>query len=302
MKFVTIGALFCALAAYGQTPAPSGAAKLANLPQDAVYATVNGKKITVAQMQRILQRVRQPGANEKELLRQYELMLRLSADAEKDKLDQKSPWKDDLEWSRAQLLATAQINTFFNNVAVPVDEQQKFYETNRNRFEHAKVKLIYLPFSANTESSDPKKKPMTEQQALAKAEAVLKQARGGADFVKLVKENSADSTSAGKDGDFGAPIRRSDALPEPVKTAIFSLKPGEISEPVRQANGFYLFRLEEIGVQSFEQAKDEIANELKQLRLRDYMDKTSKTIEVQIENVAPVTASTPPAGATVVSK
>ena len=58
-------------------------------------------------------------------------------------------------------------------------------------------------------------------------------------------------------------IRRSDNLPEAIRNAVFALKPGEISEPVRQPNGFYLFRAEEGGCPPFQQVRDEIFNEVR---------------------------------------
>jgi len=88
-------------------------------------------------------------------------------------------------------------------------------------------------------------KATTEDEAKAKATKLLADIRGGADFVKLVKENSDDETSKAKDGDF-ATLRRTDNIPDAIRAAVFSLKQGEVSEPVRQPNGFYLLRADEV--------------------------------------------------------
>ncbi len=39
---------------------------------------------------------------------------------------------------------------------------------------------------------------------------------------------------------------------------IFTLKPGEVSGPVIQRNGFYVFRVDELTVQSYDAVKDSI--------------------------------------------
>lgn len=112
---------------------------------------------------------------------------------------------------------------------------------------------------------------------------MLKQIRGGADFVKMVRQHSEDQTSAAKDGDFGN-LRRGDNLPDAVRNAIFSLKQGEVSEPVRQPNGFYLFRAEKVNAQPFEQVRDEIFSELREKRFREWMEETQRSVNAELES------------------
>jgi len=107
----------------------------------------------------------------------------------------------------------------------------------------------------------------------------------GADFVKMVKENSEDKTSAAKDGDFGT-IRSTDNLPEPIRTAIFALKAGEISPPVKQPNGFYIFRAEEINPQPYKEVEEEIVNQLRQAHFKLWMDEMNRNLNLQIKNDA----------------
>ena len=110
------------------------------------------------------------------------------------------------------------------------------------------MKVLFVSFRANpAPQTDPKaKKILSEAEAKAKIEKLLGQIRAGADFVKLVKENSDDADSIARDGDFGPPIRRSDdSLPADIKNAIFALKPGKVTDALRVPSGFYLFRLEE---------------------------------------------------------
>src|SRR5205823_1973257 len=115
--------------------------------------------------------------------------------------------------------------------------------------------------------TDPKaKKLLSEPEAKAKIEKLLAEIRSGADFVKMVKEHSEDPTSVARDGDFETPIRKSDKLPDEIKSAIFGLKVGQVSEAVRAPSGFHLFRMEELGMQPYEQVNDDIFIELRQTR------------------------------------
>ncbi len=268
--------LCCLAAACAQAPAPAPKP----VAPDTVVATVDGKPVTAADVQGLYRtigpQVQQNAMKDpKAFLTQYGMIRRLADKAELNKLDQKSPYKETLAAARTQILQQAQIQQVYEDIVVHAEDQQKFYEANRDRYTQAKVKVIYIPFSGEQEAA----------KAKAKAEGLVEQIRGGADFVKLVKEHSQDPTSKDKDGDF-PPIGKTDKIPDNIKTAVFALKKGEISEPVRAPNGFYVFRGEEALVKPYEDVRNEIYNELKLARLREFLESTQKSVQVKIENEA----------------
>jgi peptidyl-prolyl cis-trans isomerase C len=280
---------------------PGGLPRLAT---STVIATVDGKKITYGEVEtyvRTLPAELQQTAmlNRKQFIQQYGLMLRLNAMAEKANLDQKTPYKESIESARMQILTQAQISEQFNSFPITVDDEQKHYNENKSRYEQVKLKVIYISFSPKSANPPADGKHLTEDEAKAKAEQLVKEIKGGADFVKLVGENSEDATSKAKGGDFGT-FSRSDNLPDAIRSVVFALKAGEVSAPMRQPNGFYIFRAESLTQKPFSEVAGDIATELRNARLREWLESTTKSIDIKYDNeqffsapAAPSAAQTP---------
>lgn len=270
---------------------------------DTVIATLDGKKVTYGEVEKYLRSLppdmqQKAMHNRKEFIREYALMLRLNQMAEKAKLDQKSPYTEYLENARRQILMQAQISEVYDNFPITVEQEKKYYDENKARFERVKLKVIYIPFSPSSTAADGRKH-LTEDEAKAKAGQLVEEIKGGADFVKLVRENSEDKTSKAKDGDFGT-FSPADKIPDAIRSVVFALKAGEVSEPVRQPNGFYIFRAESISEKPFSEATGEIVTELKNARFREWMESTAKSMDIKYEDqqffadpTAPATAQGP---------
>lgn len=94
------------------------------------------------------------------------------------------------------------------------------------------------------------------------AKDVIKELKGGADFVELAKTKST-GPSAPQGGDLGY-IKRGDVVPEFAEAA-FALKPGEFSQaPVKTQFGWHVIKVEDVRTSqppSFEEAKEELTQE-----------------------------------------
>ncbi|MCS6953373.1 MAG: peptidylprolyl isomerase [Bryobacterales bacterium] len=290
MKVPFGAALLSAVAAFSQTASQTPTEK--PVAPDTVVAIVDGRKVTAGDLEVVLRAVapatRQVARRSSlQFLQQYGLLRRLAEMAEKNRLHERSPLREQLEYNRMLAMAQAQLNEAQNQITVSPEEARQHYEAHKANYAQARVKVLYIPFrSESSPATDGQAATaLTESEAKAKAEALLKQARSGADFVALIKQHSGDPISREKGGDFGV-IRRSDNLPEEVKAAVFGLKLGEISDPVRQPNGYYLFRLEELREQPFEEVQSQIVDQLRQQKFNEWMQATQSSIEIKVENEA----------------
>jgi parvulin-like peptidyl-prolyl isomerase len=274
-------------------PAPPAAPATspAIITPDTVVGEVDGKKYTAREVDELLkffppQYQRQVRADLARAVTYALTMRYLAAEAEKNKLQDQSPLKETLEYQRLNTLSQAEINQIRNvDIIVKPAEEEAYYKEHPELYQEAKVKVIYVAFSAVAPKNPAPdaKKPLTEQEAKAKIEDLKKQVTAGADFGKLAKENSDDKDSAAKDGDFGL-IKKNSPYPEPIKKAVFELKPGQVSEPIKQPNGFYLIRLEEMHVLPYAQVQATINEELKRKSFDEYMKNLQKRFEVKVEN------------------
>lgn len=133
------------------------------------------------------------------------------------------------------------------------------YKANSKRFdmpEQVRARHILIP---------------TGPDAQAKAEKLLADLKGGADFAVLAKDNSSDKGSAVKGGDLGF-FARDRMVPE-FGNAVFALKqPGDLTGVVETKFGFHIIRLEErrpAGVQAFEDVRETLRREILAKALND---------------------------------
>ena len=100
--------------------------------------------------------------------------------------------------------------------------------------------------------------------------------------LSLRRENSDDKSSAERGGAW-TPLTRSSAYPDAVKLAIFALRPGEVSKPVRQPNGFYLFKLESIEKQPLQEVEPRILGELALAHFNQWLERLKARFAAKVK-------------------
>ena len=115
--------------------------------------------------------------------------------------------------------------------------------------------------------------PEKLRERFRRAEDVLKQLRGGADFAQ-VSAGYSDAKNALQGGDLG--WRSAARTPALFQEALKKMRPGDVSEVLRSPNGFHIFKL-------VEQRINNIPEAITQTRARHILIKTSDLVS---ENAA----------------
>jgi peptidyl-prolyl cis-trans isomerase C len=231
-----------------------------------IVATVNGKQVTAKQAADLLRLVpedqRKNAPNLQTLFERLYLMTDLAAQAQKEGLDQQSPLKEQLKLDRDNLLAQAYMRKL-QQAAGPVGDPKTYYDAHQDEFDVAKLSGIVVAFNPPGTPAGSTGITRSEQDAQDKANAIEKKIKGGEDIATLARTDSDNQQSAAKGGDLGTLSLGSPNVPADVKNVVFQkLQPGQVSEPIRTQNAFFIIKLDSRNKETFEQAKPQIEQKL----------------------------------------
>ena len=164
-------------------------------------------------------------------------------------------------------------------INLPQSEIERAYNNNMEQYttpEQVRASHVLL----KTEGKD-------DAAVKAKAEDVLKQARGGADFAELAKKYSEDEGSAKNGGDLDY-FGRGRMVPEFDQT-VFAMQPGQISDLVKTQYGYHIIKLVDkktATTRSLQEVRQQIVDQLSYERAQAQAADLSQTIEKQISKPA----------------
>jgi peptidyl-prolyl cis-trans isomerase C len=126
-----------------------------------------------------------------------------------------------------------------SKIAIQDAEVSAFYQQNLDRFKQDEsVHASHILIGVNQNAT-----PAEKTQARAKADAALKQVRGGIDFATVARAQSQDPGSAPNGGDLGF-FPKGQMTPA-FEEAAFKLKPGAVSGVVETPFGFHIIKVTE---------------------------------------------------------
>ena len=171
---------------------------------------------------------------------------------------------------------------------------QHAYDTEKDQFripERIQARYILIKSGAT---------PAEDAKAKAKADDILKQLRGGADFAEQAKKYSQDPGTAAKGGDLGWLIRGQ--AEKSFDEVAFSLKPKQISEVSKTQSGYEIIECldhQQAHLKTFDEARAQLVDELRKQRAGDLMeqlaDKATATLKKEpVEQVAKDLGLAPP--------
>jgi peptidyl-prolyl cis-trans isomerase C len=249
-----------------------------------VVATIGGKPLTARQALDLLkpiapqQRARYQ-SNLEGLVQHIYMDDQLADEATKMNLDKESPVKEQLQLTRAEILAQAYLSKVANNSpGTPSEDPKQYYDAHPAEFDQVKLSGIIVTFSPpGTPASGAAGANKTEEQARQKADEVEKKIKAGGDFSALARTESDNPQLAAKGGEIGTFTMGDQGVPADIKTAVTKLQTGEVSEPVRMQNGFYILKVDSRTKLTFEQARPQIVqklqNEKNQAAVKQELDK-----------------------------
>ena len=121
----------------------------------------------------------------------------------------------------------------------------------------------------------------------AKAEDLLKQIKGGADFAELAKKNSQDEASAKQGGDLDY-FARGRMVPEFDEVA-FSLQPGQVSDLVKTQFGYHIIKVVDkkpATTRSLDEVRAQITDQLAWEKAQAQASTLAATLENEIKSPA----------------
>jgi len=140
------------------------------------------------------------------------------------------------------------------------DIRVRFEQTYGEGGVQYEIRHILIAVRPRTPSGDPKP-ALTDQEARAKAEKVLKELQGGADFVQLVKAYSDDELTKRNDGRIPQ-YRKGYRGPEFHEAVTRLTEDNRISGVVRSPQGYHIIQLIEKKTTRLEDKREEILNVL----------------------------------------
>lgn len=143
-----------------------------------------------------------------------------------------------------------------SNIKADEEELHSYYDEHRNSYskpEQRRASHILVPVDSGADDS-------AVAEARSKAESLVKRIREGEPFADMAREYSGDSGSAREGGDLG--FFGKGVMEPAFETAAFSMKQGEVSDPVRTDFGFHIIKITEIkpgNTPAYEDIREQVA-------------------------------------------
>ena len=183
----------------------------------------------------------------------------------------------ELQWRLVQAnLVGNEIITKLQEAANPTDEEiTAYYKAHPEEFEEYKASHILISTLQPPTGPDGKptsKKPLTEEEALVKAEKLIKELQAGADFAKLAEQQSDDPGSKKQGGDLG--YFREGMMVQPFFEGVKALQIGSFSTtPVKTQFGYHIIKLLDKRTKTIDEPlKREITEKLRQRKVEAKLD------------------------------
>jgi len=227
----------------------------------------------------------------------------MSDEAKKEHLDKTPQFEQKLKIAKMQILSQMLQQDVQKKAAdIPQEEIEKYYKEHADSFEQFNLDRMFVPRTkqppAEAKEDQEKDKALGEEAKKAKeaeekanadaaeremtklAESLRERAAAGEDFVKLQKEAFDAAGMKIESPTVNLPSVRRTGL-QAGHAAVFDLKPGEVSQVIKEGGGHYIYKLNSKSELPLDQAEKEIRGKLQGDRSREMMDKVNNSFKVE---------------------
>jgi len=190
------------------------------------------------------------------------------------------------QFERTYLIQVVQQQEIGPSMTITQAEQRQYYQQYPERFmtiETVTLRQLLIEVPSRPGEPGTLQSPALEAAAQLRIDDLRDEAVAGADFAELVREHSDTPAAARENGGLVGPVNIGD-LNQALSQAIQALEPGEVSEPIRTANGYQLLKLEERvepELQAFELVQPQIEQAIRTERLGPEQDKVLARLRTQ---------------------
>jgi peptidyl-prolyl cis-trans isomerase SurA len=191
---------------------------------------------------------------------------------------------DDLRKSMEKRMIIEQVQRaeVGSKLTITEEEARQYYARHPEEFtDPAMITLREIMIEVPSATGGTGASEAADQAALAKINDARARALRAEDFAKLAAEvsNSASKANGGLIG----PFSRDDMSPT-LQAIVDKMKPGEITQPIRTAKGYQIFKLESVkqaAVQPFDSVRDLISEKVASVRTQTEMRKFLARLRTQ---------------------
>ena len=270
MRLLPCLLLGCALPGAGQQAPPKDGTTLpfaltpvapasSTLDPNTVVLQVGETKITAKQLDALIDvypensQVYLRGPGREQFSQNLIRILVLSEEARKRKLNETEKFKEQIHFSEINLLANTLAEMLPREIVVDDLALRKYYGEHRCEFPTWKARHIVVRFNGSPLPIRPGQPDLTEDEALMRARQLRQRVSSGADFASIAKLESDDPSTLVNGGDMGQ-FKHGQILPA-IEETVCSMKPGEISAPVKTPSGYHVLKLESVEGNDFAELK-----------------------------------------------
>lgn len=255
------------------------------VPPDTVVLRIGDVQFTAAQFNTLADILNDPyrasakGYGRKQFADSIVKIMTLADEARRRKLDQSSDFQLQNKFRIDDLLARYAQNAINDGIQIDDAALHEYYQIHMWDYGRAHARQILIRTQGSSVPLKPGAEDLTDEQALAKAQELIKRIKAGEDFGKLAAAESDDAGTAANSGDLGW-FSKGQIAPS-VEEAAFHLQTGQISDPVKTAFGYHIIQVLAEEFKTFDEVKAELEKKVRSQKLQQAMDDLQKKENVE---------------------